>query len=160
MTAPAAWIFAALAGVGLAAQVDTQALPRMVATERAFAAATAEIGVRDGFLTFFSDDAISLDAGRSGATTSVSRAKDGLVKQSLSKLPILSRLMWEPSTGQISEDGTLGWLTGPYAVLGTHDEGRHESGRLLQCVEAPGRRDVPRVARRRHYDSGNLARRG
>jgi hypothetical protein len=116
MTAPAAWILAVL-GVGFVAQVDTQSLPRMVATERAFAAATAEIGVRDGFLTFFSDDAVSLDAGRTGATTSVSGAKDGLAKQALSKLPILSRLIWEPSTGQISEDGTLGWLTGPYAVL-------------------------------------------
>ena len=42
------------------APVDTQALQRMVATERAFAAATAEIGVRDGFLTFFAEDAVSI----------------------------------------------------------------------------------------------------
>jgi ketosteroid isomerase-like protein len=101
----------------LSAQVDTQALPRMVATERAFAAATEEIGVRDGFLTFFADDAASLDPGATGAAASVSRAKDGLVKLAPAKLPVLARLMWQPFTGQISEDATLGWLTGPYVVL-------------------------------------------
>ena len=101
----------------LVAQVDTQALPRMVATERAFAAATAEIGVRDGFLTFFADDAVSLDPGATGTATALSRAKAGLVSLAPPKLPVLARLMWEPFTGQISEDGTLGWLTGPYVVL-------------------------------------------
>jgi len=106
-----------LAGAVLSAQVDSQALPRMVATERAFAAATEQIGVRDGFLTFFADDAVSLDSGASGAAATVSRAKDGLVKLPPPKLPVLARLMWEPYTGQISEDGTLGWLTGPYVIL-------------------------------------------
>ncbi|HUL71624.1 MAG TPA: hypothetical protein VLT86_00875 [Vicinamibacterales bacterium] len=101
----------------LLAQTDPQAIQRMVATERAFAAATAEIGVRDGFLTFFADDAIALVAGGSGATASVDRAKDGLTRLQSSKLPILSRLMWEPFTGQVSEDGTMGWLTGPYVAL-------------------------------------------
>jgi hypothetical protein len=89
----------------------------MVATERAFAAATAEIGVRDGFLTFFADDAVALGAGPTGATATVDRAKDGLAKLQSAKLPILSRLMWEPFTGQVSDDGTLGWLTGPYVAL-------------------------------------------
>jgi ketosteroid isomerase-like protein len=109
-------LIAAATSVTLVAQVDTQALPRMVATERAFAAATEQIGVRDGFLTFFGDDAVSLDPGATGAA-SVSRAKDGLVTLAPAKLPVLARLMWEPFTGQMSEDGTLGWLTGPYVVL-------------------------------------------
>ena len=107
----------AAAGAVLSAQVDTQALPRMVATERAFAAATEQIGVRDGFLTFFADDAVSLDPGATGTAAAVSRAKDGLVKIAPAMLPVLARLMWEPFTGQMSEDGTLGWLTGPYVVL-------------------------------------------
>ncbi|MFI5177051.1 MAG: DUF4440 domain-containing protein [Vicinamibacterales bacterium] len=101
----------------LAAQTDPQAIQRMVATERAFAAATAEIGVRDGFLTFFADDAVALNAGATGATATVDRAKDGLGKLQAAKLPILSRLMWEPYTGHISDDGTMGWLTGPYVAL-------------------------------------------
>jgi hypothetical protein len=100
-----------------ASQDDPQALPRMVATERAFAAATEQIGVRDGFLTFFADDAVSLDPGATGAAATLSRAKDGLTRLAPAKLPILARLMWEPFTGQISDDGTLGWLTGPYVVL-------------------------------------------
>jgi ketosteroid isomerase-like protein len=110
-------LIAAAASVTLVAQVDTQALPRMVATERAFAAATEQIGVRDGFLTFFGDDAVSLDPGATGAAAKVSRAKDGLVTLAPAKLPVLARLMWEPFTGQMSDDGTLGWLTGPYVVL-------------------------------------------
>jgi len=98
------------------AQVDTQTLQRMVATERAFAAATAQLGLRDGFLTFFADDAVSLDPGASGAAATIGRAKDGLVKLPPAKLPVLARLEWEPCSGQISDDGTLGWLTGPYVV--------------------------------------------
>lgn len=100
-----------------AQQVDPQALQRMVATERAFAAATEYVGIRDGFLSFFAADAISLDPGKSGATATVSSATAGLASSPFAKLPILSRLMWVPIAGQISEDGTLGWLTGPYVNL-------------------------------------------
>jgi len=96
---------------------DPQALQRMVATERAFAAATAEIGVRDGFLTFFADDAISLAAGKDGASATVKPAKEGLRALTPQKLPLLNQLLWEPFTGHVSSDGTLGWLTGGYANL-------------------------------------------
>jgi len=101
----------------LRAQTDPQAIQRMVATERAFAAATEEIGIRDGFLTFFADDAVSIRAGASGSTATIGPAKDGLRASPPAKLPILERLMWEPFTGQVSDDGTLGWLTGPYVSL-------------------------------------------
>jgi hypothetical protein len=100
-----------------ALQTDPLALQRMAATERAFAAATAEIGVRDGFLTFFSDDSVSIAAGKDGASATVSPAKTGLRAQAQPKLPLLTRLMWEPFTGHVSVDGTLGWLTGGYANL-------------------------------------------
>jgi ketosteroid isomerase-like protein len=103
--------------VAVAFQVDPQALPRMVATERAFAAATAEIGVRDGFLTFFADDAVSIVPGTDGTKVTVAPARAGLAARPLAKLPLASRLMWEPFTGQVSSDGTLGWLTGGYANL-------------------------------------------
>src|SRR6185295_13468203 len=101
---------AALAAV---LQTDQQALQRMVSTERAFAAATAELGVRDGFLTFFGDDAIALVPGASGAATTP-LAKEGLRPRPQPKLPLAAKLRWEPFTGQMSSDGTLGWLTGPF----------------------------------------------
>src|SRR5262245_34646608 len=96
----------------LSAQADPQALQRMVATERAFAAATAEIGVRDGFLTFFADDAIDLAPGADGPKATLGRAKEGIEKLDATKLPLVTRLMWEPFTGQVSADGDMGWLTG------------------------------------------------
>lgn len=107
----------ALGATMMAQQIDTQAIQRIVATERAFAAATEHLGVRDGFLTFFAPDAISLDAGTTAATAKVSNAAMALASLPLAKLPILSRLMWEPIAGQISDDGTIGWLTGPYVNL-------------------------------------------
>jgi ketosteroid isomerase-like protein len=86
----------------------------MVATERAFAAATGELGVRDGFLAFFADDAVSLQpaADSSGGTVALARA--GLLAQPPAPLPLTTRLTWAPVTGQVSADGTLGWLTGGY----------------------------------------------
>ena len=95
-------------------QVDTQALQRMVATERAFAAATAEVGVRDGFLSFFADDAVQM---KPGAPPTIGPAREALAAQPFQKLPIANRLIWEPFTGQVSSDGTLGWLTGGYVSL-------------------------------------------
>ena len=99
-------------GVTLLLQSDPQALQRMVATERAFAAATAEIGVRDGFLTFFADDAVEITPGVTGAQATLGRAKDSLLKLALPSLPLERRLLWEPFTGQIAGDGAIGWLTG------------------------------------------------
>jgi ketosteroid isomerase-like protein len=107
-----------MAAAGLATgfrqQADPQALPRMVATERAFAAATAEIGVRDGFLSFFADDAVQI---RPGPPVSLVPAREALAAQALPKLPIANQLIWEPFTGHVSSDGTLGWLTGGYVSL-------------------------------------------
>jgi hypothetical protein len=97
---------------------DPQAIQRMAATERAFAAAAAEIGLRDSFLTFFAPDAIALRPAPAGATAAVVQpARPGLEAGPLEKLPLGSRLMWEPFTGHVSSDGTLGWLTGGYAVV-------------------------------------------
>ena len=98
-------------------QTGDQPLPRMVATEIAFAAATAEIGVRDGFLTFFADDSIELDGGKDGASAAIARAKDGLKTLPPPHLPLANRLMWEPFTGQMAADGNVGWLTGASVTL-------------------------------------------
>ena len=92
-------------------QADPQALQRMVATERAFAAATAEVGVRDGFLSFFADDAVQIVR---GDKVTLAPARTGLTAQPLQQLPIANQLIWEPFTGHVSSDGTLGWLTGGF----------------------------------------------
>src|SRR5438876_8329398 len=101
----------------LTQQGDPQALQRMAATERAFAAATAEIGVRDGFLTFFADDSIDIVPGATGAKTTLEPATKGLATLAAPKLPLATRLMWEPFTGQVAADGTMGWLTGASVSL-------------------------------------------
>src|SRR4029453_17333969 len=103
-----------ISGALVGAQSDPQALQRMVATERAFAAATAEVGVRDGFLAFFADDSVKIQR---GATVTLARAKDDLASQPLPKLPLPNQLIWEPFTGHMSVDGTLGWLTGAFVSL-------------------------------------------
>jgi ketosteroid isomerase-like protein len=89
----------------------------MVAAERAFAAATAEIGVRDGFLTFFAEDAVQIAAGASGREMRLVPARDGLIARPPVKLPLAAVLMWNPHTGHVSGDGRMGWLTGPYVVM-------------------------------------------
>ena len=89
-------------------------LARMIAAERAFAAATREIGVRDGFLTFFMDDAI--DVAPVGKTLGLVKVKDRLRSQPPPALPLVRQLLWEPRWGAISSAGDLGWLTGPYRM--------------------------------------------
>jgi len=105
---------ASAGAVTMQTPVDPQALPRMVATERAFAAATEEIGVRDGFLAFFADDAVQIVR---APTAAVVPARAALMAQPLAKLPIANALVWEPYTGHISSDGTLGWLTGGFVSM-------------------------------------------
>jgi hypothetical protein len=100
-----------IAPVSMPAQADPQALPRMVASERAFAAATAELGVRDGFLAFFAEDSVQINR---GPTVTLSQAREGLASQPLQKLPVPNQLIWEPYTGHVSSDGSMGWLTGAY----------------------------------------------
>lgn len=89
-------------------------LARIAATERAFAAATKEIGVRDGFLTFFTDDAI--DVAPVAGKLALIRIKDRLRAQPPAPVPPLRQLLWEPRWGAASAAGDLGWLTGPYIM--------------------------------------------
>jgi ketosteroid isomerase-like protein len=105
---------AAQSGSTAQAQTDAQALQRMVSTERAFAAATAEVGVRDGFLAFLADDGVQIQR---GATVTLVPAREQLAARPLSPLPLSNRLIWEPFTGHVSSDGLLGWLTGGYVLM-------------------------------------------
>lgn len=107
------------------AQTTTTALERMAATERAFAAATAQVGVRDGFLTFLTPDAIDIApvAGRLAIVSLPERLR----AQAPPELPLRRTLQWEPRWGAISAAGDLGWLTGPYrnASLDGAEPDRH-----------------------------------
>src|SRR5690349_9589114 len=76
---------------------DPQALQRMVATERAFAAATAEVGIRDGFLAFFANDSVKI---RPGKPPTLGSGRATLEAEPMQKLPVANRLIWEPFTGQ------------------------------------------------------------
>jgi ketosteroid isomerase-like protein len=100
-------------------------LRRMAATERAFAAATKEIGVRDGFLTFFTEDAI--DVAPVSGRLALIKATDRLRAQPPPALPLVTQLLWEPRWGAIASGGDLGWLTGPYRIRSTRgtDPDRH-----------------------------------
>lgn len=115
-----------LAAAWIAAQADPAAdLQRMAAAERAFAAATKEIGVRDGFLTFFTNDAIDVAPVR--GRLEIVNAADRLRAQPPPRFPLVTELTWEPRWGAISTAGDLGWLTGPYRIRSTQgtDADRH-----------------------------------
>jgi hypothetical protein len=115
------WLSSGLAGAGRQSQppaqpppADTQALQRMAATERAFAAATLEIGVRDAFLTFFAPDSLQIQPGAAGSPARLRDARPALAAGAKPRLPLAAELIWNPYTGMVSGDGTFGWLTGPF----------------------------------------------
>lgn len=91
------------------AQPSTSHLHSLAATERAFAAATRHIGVRNGFLTFFAEDAVAL-------RPVVGPYRETLVQRPQPPQPLPSLLLWTPTEGDVSRAGDLGWLTGPSAV--------------------------------------------
>jgi ketosteroid isomerase-like protein len=115
-----------LIAVQAAQPAMSQDLARIVAAERAFAAATKEIGVRDGFLTFFTDDAI--DVAPAGGGLALIRLTDRLRAQPQPALPLTRQLLWEPRWGAISSAGDLGWLTGPYTMHDTTGADRDRHG--------------------------------
>lgn len=100
-----------------ASQEVAHHLASLAATERAFAAATKHLGVRNGFLTFFADDAITL------------RPTPGPYKELLRKRPeppqpLPTHLLWTPTEGDVARAGDLGWLTGPSAIRENTPGGR------------------------------------
>jgi ketosteroid isomerase-like protein len=85
------------------------ALQVMADTEREFASAAKVKGVRDAFLEFFADDAISF-----GPTPIP--AKERLLKRPSQPFSV-EELVWEPRTGDVAASGELGWLTGPSTFI-------------------------------------------
>ncbi len=91
------------------AQPLSQHLLSLVSSESAFASATAHLGVRNGFLTFFADDAITFEP-RLGSY------KESLLRRPAPVYPMRAILRWAPEEGDVSASGDLGYLTGPYLV--------------------------------------------
>jgi len=89
----------------LAATELPKSLSEIVASERTFAATCAQIGIRDSFLKFFSDDVITFGPElRRGVSYLKERPPDG---------PDGPKLWWEPVYGDVSAAGDLGYDTGP-----------------------------------------------
>jgi ketosteroid isomerase-like protein len=80
-------------------------LEMMRRTERAFARATGEIGVRNGFLMFFSDDCI--------APPDSTPVRARLLARPVPIEPRPGLLEWEPLIGDISRSTDMGYLSGP-----------------------------------------------
>jgi ketosteroid isomerase-like protein len=105
---------AALAGLFLTTFVAAQnslssELEALVDTERAFARAATEKGIRDSFLEYFADDAVAFNP---GPIVAKDRLR-GRPSRPFSEY----ELRWEPRTGDIAASGELGWLTGPSTFI-------------------------------------------
>src|SRR6266542_1544926 len=81
------------------------ALQAMVDTERAFAQAATQKGIRDSFLEYFATDSIAFNPAPISATDRLR----GRPARAFSE----AELRWEPRTGDVAASGELGWLTGP-----------------------------------------------
>jgi ketosteroid isomerase-like protein len=84
-------------------------LQALVDTERAFAGAATVKGLRDSFLDYFADDAITF-------VPQAASAKENLRKQPSQPFSVLE-IVWEPRTGDIASSGDLGWLAGPSTII-------------------------------------------
>jgi ketosteroid isomerase-like protein len=101
------WLLTTASFFTLYAQADEQPAPQLVArTERAFSARCAEVGIRDSFLEYFTDDAIHF-----GPEPRL--ARPDLEKESSSNKV---RLTWQPKTVRVAGTGQLAVSTGPYLL--------------------------------------------
>ncbi len=109
-------VSAAVLTIGAQAREDPQAIQRIAAAERAFAAAAAEQGWRDAALAFVAPGAIAVRRAPIGSPQSTD-ARVLISDLPPTKLPVALREIWEPAIGQVSSDGTFGWIAGGRAAL-------------------------------------------
>jgi len=130
-----AWaVTVALTGLfGVAARTagPSEALASMADAERAFARASAARGMRAAFLEFLDDDAI-------GFRPTLGRAKDQWASRPEPAHPLATTLAWDPRTGEVSADGRLGWLAGPYLLVPEGDA----SKTIYGCYSSIWRREA------------------
>ena len=84
-------------------------LDSLADTERAFAQAATQKGIRDSFLEYFAEDSIAFNP---APISAAGRLRSRPVR------PFSEyELRWEPRTGDIATSGELGWLTGPSTFI-------------------------------------------
>jgi hypothetical protein len=88
-----------------------QALLKMADTERAFARRARETTVREAFIDFFADEAVSF-------APDPTPARESLKKDTRPQPPGF-QLLWEPRLGDVAASGDLGYLTGPAEYIRT-----------------------------------------
>lgn len=81
----------------------------LVETERNFARASVERGIRSSFLEYFADDAIVFQP-------HPVKYKEAVREQPVPADPLAYILDWEPLFSDASADGDLGYNTGPYIL--------------------------------------------
>ena len=101
----------------------TVALERLLQADRDFAVETGSRG-SEGWASFFEEEGAVVRAG-----VGEIRGRDA-VRRSVSYLddPTFS-LSWDPARAELSEDGTMGFTTGPYETHFLDDEGKESAGR-------------------------------
>jgi len=122
---------------------EATALMSMADAERAFAKTAVTRGIRAAFLEYLDDDAV-------GFQPALGRAKDTWNSRPEPENPTSDRLEWEPRTGDISSDGLLGWLSGPYRFTAAGEKAKPAYG----CYFSIWRRRDPAAAWRVVIDLG------
>ena len=86
------------------------ALDSMVATERAFAATSLQVGIRASFVKFFADSALAF-------SPEPYFFKEAVAKRPPPANPLARTLRWEPVMGDVSASGDMGYLMGPSTLV-------------------------------------------
>jgi ketosteroid isomerase-like protein len=98
-------------------QKSSAALDSLVAAEKAFAATSVEIGIRDSFLMFFADDGINFQP-------HPTKTREAFLKRPAPATRPPIELNWWPIYADVSRAGDLGYTTGPYTFKDLSPEKR------------------------------------
>ena len=102
---------------GDSSSVMPRGLEMIRRTERGFAKATGEIGIRNGFSMFFTDDCI--------APPDSTPVRARLLARPAPIEPRVTTLVWEPLYGDIARSVDLGYLTGPSSYQDAEGKTQH-----------------------------------
>lgn len=105
-----------LAATATAALAGDTPLDGLVAAEKSFAAESVAHGMRDAFLTFLAEDAITFRPGPI-------RGRDSWEQRTSPP----GTLAWEPSFAEIAAAGDLGYTTGPWEYRAPADKNQPSS---------------------------------
>jgi ketosteroid isomerase-like protein len=97
-----------------AQDATVKALEGMIASERAFARLAQDRNIREAFITYLLDDAITFSPAPEKGRASWQKRKEPPAREP-GKLPPVS-LLWAPVSGDASIAGDMGYSTGPFVV--------------------------------------------